>query len=205
MILAAATATSNYRFADQNLTSGGIPRSLILHQGLPGISTHRALQHHPHPALVLTSPPYPGVYVNYHRWKLRGRLETPLPYFIAGQEDGNGLAYYTMAARSDRTQDTYFVRLEEAFADVAKLCGPDTWLVQVVGFGDITDQLSRYLATMSRAGFREVQFAPLLATADDGRLWRDVPGRRWWTKAGNRSTVAKHTAREVVLIHKRAV
>ena len=55
--------------------------------------------------------------------------------------------------------------------------------------------------TMNRAGFSEVIFDQL-ATADDGRLWRDVPGRRWWAKAGDRSEVVQHTAREVVLIHK---
>ena len=46
----------------------------------------------PKPKLVLTSPPYPGVYVNYHRWKLRGRREIPAPYWIAGREDGNGMS-----------------------------------------------------------------------------------------------------------------
>lgn len=203
MITAARQATTLYRTADQSASADGLPRSLVLHQGLPGLAEHTALAKHPAPQLVLTSPPYPGVYVNYHRWKLRGRLETPLPYYIAGQSDGHGLAHYTMAARSDRTQGKYFRLLEAAFADVAKLSGPNTWLVQVVGFNDVDDQLSRYLSTMNRAGFTEVTF-DLLATADDGRLWRDVPGRRWWARAGDRSEVVQHTAQEVVLVHKLA-
>jgi len=201
MVEAARVATRKYRKADQEVPSDGLPRSLVLHQGLPGVAEHSALARHPAPQLILSSPPYPGVYVNYHRWKLRGRLETPLPYFIAGQSDGHGLAHYTMAARSDRTQDTYFRQIEAAYTDVAKLCSKDTWLVQVVGFNDMEDQLHRYLATMNRAGFGEVIFNQL-GTADDGRLWRDVPGRRWWAKAGDRSEVVQHTAREVILIHK---
>lgn len=201
MAEAAQVATRNYRKADREAPTDGLPRSLVLHQGLPGVAGHSALARHPAPQLILTSPPYPGVYVNYHRWKLRGRLETPLPYFIAGQSDGHGLAHYTMAARSDRTQKTYFRQLEAAYTDVAKLCSKGTWLVQVVGFNDVEDQLQRYLSTMNRAGFSEVIFGQL-ATADDGRLWRDVPGRRWWASAGDRSGVVQHTAREVVLIHK---
>jgi DNA methylase len=201
MTEAAREATRKYRKADQEVAIYGLPRSLVLHQGLPGVAGHPALKRHPAPQLILTSPPYPGVYVNYHRWKLCGRLETPLPYFIAGQNDGHGLAHYTMAARSDRTQGTYFRQLESAYTDVARLCGKDTWLVQVVGFNDVEAQLRRYLATMNRAGFGEVIFSEL-ATAADGRLWRDVPGRRWWAKAGARSEVVQHTAREVILIHK---
>ncbi len=33
--------------------------------------------------LILTSPPYPGVHVLYHRWNVRGRRETPAPFWIA--------------------------------------------------------------------------------------------------------------------------
>jgi hypothetical protein len=203
MIVAARRATTRYRSADAKVTSDGLPRSLVLHQGLPGVAGHPALARHPKPRLVMTSPPYPGVYVNYHRWKLRGRLETPLPYFIAGQNDGHGLAHYTMAARSDRTQGTYFKQLEAAFTEIAKLCDAETWLVQVVGFNDVDYQLRRYLGTMNRAGFSEIAFTRL-ATEDDGRLWRDVPGRRWWARAGDRSKIVQHTAREIVLIHQLA-
>lgn len=203
MLDAARIATARYRAADRLAPANGLRRSLVLQQGLPGVAGHRLLAQHPAPRLVLTSPPYPGVYVNYHRWKLRGRLETPLPYFVAGQLDGHGLAHYTMAARSDRTRGAYFKRLEAAFLDIAQLCVSDTWLVQVVGFNDVGDQLSRYLAAMGKAGFSEYAFSDL-ATCDDGRLWREVPGRRWWARAGDRSEVVQHTAREVVLIHKLA-
>lgn len=175
----------------------------MLHQGLPGVADHSSLRRHPAPKLVLTSPPYPGVYVNYHRWKVRGRLETPLPYFLAAQHDGNGLAYYTMSARSDRSQRTYFARLETAFRDIARACDEETHVVQVVGFNDVGDHLGRYLLAMERAGFEELKLDEL-AVDSDGRLWRDVPGRRWWAHAGDRSEVAQHTAREVVLVHRLA-
>jgi hypothetical protein len=128
-------------------------------------------------------------------------LETPLPYFIAGQEDGHGLAHYTMSARSDRSLVIYFRKLGAAFDDIAAMCGPKTWIVQVVGFNDVEAQLPRYLSTLSRCGLQEVTFDALSNTSD-GRIWRDVPNRRWWTRAGDRLGVAPHTAREVLLIHR---
>lgn len=201
MVAAAVDATRMYRTADQIASASGLPRSLVLSSGVPGVSDLPALARHPEPKLVLTSPPYPGVYVNYHRWKLRGRLETPLPYFIAGQSDGHGLSHYTMAARSDKTQNTYFERLSAAFGDITKMAGRETVVVQVVGFNDLLDQLPRYLDVMKRAGLAEVKF-DALGTDEDGRLWRDVPGRRWWARAGDRADVVQHTAREVVLFHK---
>ena len=149
------------------------------------------------PKLILTSPPYPGVYVNYHRWKLRGRLETPFPYWIVKQLDGQGLSYYTMGARTQKGHLTkYFGELKSAFTAIAAVCDKDTVVMQVVGFSDPESQLPEYLDTMNAAGLREVTYGKC-ATDDDGRLWRDVPGRRWWTH-----TNGKATAKEVVLFHR---
>ena len=50
--------------------------------------------------LVVTSPPYPGVHVLYHRWQVGGRAETPMPYWLADQRDGLGPKHYTMGGRS---------------------------------------------------------------------------------------------------------
>lgn len=175
----------------------------IIDVGLPGLGKH--LDDLETPRLVLTSPPYPGVYVNYHRWKLFGRREIPAPYWIANRRDGNGLDYYTMCARNEhagrRTLNKYFDRLRTAYEDLATLVGPETVMVQLVGFNDPTDQLARYLEVMRDVGLDEVRL-DALATEDDGRLWRTVPGRRWWARAGQREEVAAHTAREVVLIHR---
>jgi len=88
MVETARQATRDYRIADAASAGPRLPRCLVLLQGVPGVAIHPRLRKHPAPRLVLTSPPYPGVYVNYHRWKVRGRHETPFPYFLAGQSDG---------------------------------------------------------------------------------------------------------------------
>lgn len=201
-IAAAQAASRHYRAADRQVAQTAPRRTLVLDTGLPGLARNKTIANYPRPALILTSPPYPGVYVNYHRWKIQGRRETPLPYFLVGEHDGNGLAYYTMSARSDRTLDTYFAKLRLSFLDLAMLCDDTTWVVQVVGFNNPHEQLRRYLSVMHECGFIEVTF-PQTATADDGRLWRDVPGRRWWARAGDRSDTVQHTAREVLLFHRR--
>ncbi len=172
----------------------------VVQDGLPGLADAVAEFRLQKPTLVLTSPPYPGVYVNYHRWKLQGRREIPAPYWITSQLDGRGLAHYTMHARADRSLVTYFDRLRSAFEDLARLVDRRTVVVQLVGFNNPDDQLPRYLGAMNEAGFEEVALREL-ATADDGRLWRSVPSRRWWAEAQSRRTVVPHTAREVVLFH----
>ena len=55
---------------------------------------------------------------------------------------------------------------------------------------------------MEDVGLREVRLNEL-ATDRDGRLWRDIPGRRWWVVAGDRAGTAPATSREVVLIYRR--
>lgn len=196
MVEASRSYAAEVRRADNSYVLTGVRhRTRVIEQGLPGISK-RIGRDRVAPALVLTSPPYPGVYVNYHRWKVRGRRETPAPYWLANRQDGNGLAYYTMSARSDRTQTTYFERLRAAFADVARVCDPSTVVVQMVGFHDPAVDLPRYLRAMEGAGFAEA-LLPELATGEDGRLWRSVPNRRWW--AVNASGM--QTSSEVVLLH----
>jgi len=151
-------------------------KPIVINSGLPGLAGefHPGM---PEPRLILTSPPYPGVYVNYHRWKLLGRHEIRAPYWIADQRDGNGLAHYTMHARAEPTLNTYFSKLQLAFTDLARIASPSTTLVQLVGFSAPEMQLSRYLDAMTISGFEE-QLLPELATHSDGRLWRSVPGRR---------------------------
>jgi DNA modification methylase len=200
MRLAAATYSQEVREA--RVTISGRKSWSILNDSLPGLASNPRVQALPTPHLVLTSPPYPGVYVNYHRWKVRGRWETPAPFWIAGCVDGSGLATYTMSARSAKSLDIYFGKLEAAWTDVAGLMSPGTWLVQMVGFNEPKSQLPRYLETMSRSGLTE-QLFPELKNRADGRLWREVPGRRWWVKAGEKKGTAPHTASEVILVHRR--
>lgn len=172
---------------------------MVLTQALPGLAERPEVDGID-PALILTSPPYPGVYVLYHRWKLRGRREIPAPYWIADRRDGHGLSRYTMGARAEPTQRSYFAQLEAAFADLAKIATPRTTIVQIVGFNDGPSQLHRYLDAMTTAGFTE-KLHPELATGEDGRLWRDVPNRRWWNEARAKKGDDLHTSREVVLVH----
>ncbi len=174
---------------------------LILDQGVPGLAAKLAGMDVRAPSVVITSPPYPGVYVNYHRWKLLGRKEIRAPYWVANARDGHGLAHYTMHARSEPTLNTYFQRLREAFCDLAKLLDESSIVVQMVGFNNPDNQLPRYLSAMEAAGLEEV-IADELASEEDGRLWRSVPGRRWWSEATTRKETVPHTSREVVLLHK---
>lgn len=197
MVEAAASYSAAVRTADRTYRTTTRQRTTVLQQELPGLAA-RIAGRVPTPRLILTSPPYPGVYVNYHRWKVRGRRETPAPFWIAGERDGNGIGHYTMGARSDRSLTRYFTRLGAAMADLRKLCGDDTAVVQMVGFHDAVLHLDRYLEVMAANGFIEER-PPALATHPDGRLWRRVPNRRWWVQDGTRG---EHTANEVVLVHR---
>lgn len=146
------------------------------------------------PRLILTSPPYPGVHVLYHRWQIGGRRETPAPYWIANRLDGDGERYYTLGHRHEKGLATYFRNLEGAFRSIAEVCSRDTMVVQVVAFSDPEWQLSRYLDALSSSGLEEVSHG------EQDRMWRDVPNRRW-----HALSQAKHSsAREVVLFHKLA-
>lgn len=146
------------------------------------------------PRLVLTSPPYPGVHVLYHRWQIGGRRETAAPYWIANRLDGDGERYYTLGHRKEKGLATYFRNLEASFRSIAKVCSPETIIVQVVAFADPEWQLSRYLEALTNAGLEEV------GQGEQERLWRDVPNRRW-----HALSQAKHSsAREVVLFHRLA-
>ena len=189
----------------QNFRSDVRAPAAVINQASPGLADRPEMAG-AKARLVLTSPPYPGVYVNYHRWKLRGRREIRAPYWIANELDGHGISRYTMGARVSVRRDNYdryFGELCAAFRDVARYCDKKTTIVQVVGFNHPQMQFDRYLATMREAGFCEVD-VPELDTADDGRLWRDVPNRRWWTKTSSVQSRTSGTSREVVLIHRLA-
>jgi hypothetical protein len=71
------------------------------------------------PTLVLTSPPYPGVHVLYHRWQVDGRKETPQPFMIANRPDGAGNSYYTMGDRKYPELRTYFASVRATMSSAA--------------------------------------------------------------------------------------
>lgn len=157
-------------------------------EALPIPAGHRA------PRLVVTSPPYPGVHVLYHRWQVDGRKETPAPFWIANRLDGSGAAYYTMGDR--KSFAGYFRRLEAALTRVVRFCDERTMFVQVVAFAEPDWQLPRYLEAAATAGLIEVRL-PALAGERDGRLWRSVPNRRWHADQIGET----HGSQEVVLFH----
>jgi len=68
----------------------------------------------------------------------------------------------------------------------------------MVAFADPSWQLPRYLETMEEAGLSEV-FLPMLRGEADGRLWRSVPSRRWYSDQRGETPGSQ----EVVLIHRK--
>jgi hypothetical protein len=102
--------------------------------------------------LVVTSPPYPGIHILYHRWQVDGRKETPAPYWIAGCYDGKGAAYYNFADRNETHQDDYFAESLKTSVQSAP-----SWQTTQRWSDDCLlrsrTQL-KYLANMQAAGFQ---------------------------------------------------
>ena len=153
----------------------------ILNRSAAGLEDDERLSEMPAPRLVLTSPPYPGVHVLYHRWQVDGRKEAPLPFMIANKLDGAGLSYYTMGDRDYPELRTYFENIKATMSSVAALADRRSIIVQMVAFSEPNWQLPRYLETMEEAGLTEV-FLPVLCNERDGRLRRIVPSRRWYSQ-----------------------
>jgi hypothetical protein len=181
---------------------GRTPTVVCLNRSAAGMEADPALRRRPRPKLIITSPPYPGIHVLYHRWQVDGRKETPAPFWIANRLDGAGLSYYTMGDRKNPELRTYFENLEATFRSIALVCDDETTVVQMVAFSEPEWQLAKYLEVMSKCGLQEV--CPWkradLGDGADGRLWRDVPNRRWHADQKEHAP----GSREVVLIHKKA-
>lgn len=141
--------------------------------------------------MVVTSPPYPGVHVLYHRWQVDGRRETPAPYWIAGCNDGQGASFYNFGDRRQAAADRYFNKSLETLRSIRTAMRDGGYMVQMVAFNQADEQLPRYLDNMETAGFVEVPLS-------DGRIWRQVPQRKWHaTFRGN-----SDSSNEVVLVHR---
>ncbi|GIQ75966.1 DNA methyltransferase [Bradyrhizobium sp. RD5-C2] len=170
----------------------------VLRRSAIGINEEPSLNDMRAPRLVVTSPPYPGVHVLYHRWQVDGRKEAPLPFMIANKLDGAGLSYYTMGDRKYPGLKTYFDNITGSMSSVAALADHDTLVVQMVAFSAPDWQLPRYLEAMEEAGLTEMHLSVLKGDRD-GRLWRSVPGRRWYS--AQRGTTPG--SQEVVLFHRK--
>jgi DNA methylase len=145
--------------------------------------------------LVVTSPPYAGIHVLYHRWQVAGRRETAAPYWLAGQVDGNGGAYYTFGHHQS-SDDIYFQKAAACWEGIRTVVRRGAIVIQLVAFADPDRQLRRYLRTMDAAGFREIREKGPGGSAVR-RTRRTVPGRRWHATLKGRL----RSAREILLLH----
>jgi hypothetical protein len=144
-------------------------------------------------SLVVTSPPYPGIHMLYHRWQVDGRRESPAPYWMANCEDGRGHSFYNFADRCASAEDKYFTESLRTLKGIRSVTAPGGTVIQLVAFNDPDRQLRRYLNNMKLASFEEMPFGKT-----HRRLWRDVPSRRW--HANYKGKLGG--AREVVLVHR---
>jgi len=145
------------------------------------------------PRLILTSPPYVGVHVLYHRWQVRGRRETPAPYWVIGSQDGRGASYYNFADRRNKTMAFYLAAMAKAFQSVISVMDERSVLVQLVAFADPKDQLPLYLSTLATLGLSGVKLGPKA-----GVVSREVPNRKWYEDVKG-STAA---SQEFLLVHR---
>jgi hypothetical protein len=141
--------------------------------------------------LVVTSPPYPGVHVLYHRWQVDGRRETPAPYWITRCNDGQGASYYNFGDRRQAVADNYFRTSLATLQAIRTVMRDGGYIVQMVAFSNPDEQLPRYLKNMEQAGFAEVPVG-------DNRIWRQVPQRKWHATFRGKTD----SANEVVLVHR---
>lgn len=185
------------RAADMLSNKSSLKRSLIVNTSAENIPNYLSKVTEDSPKLIVTSPPYPGVHVLYHRWQINGRRETGAPYWISGKSDGFNESYYTFGSRFNKELEEYYFNLLKIFTSIRNIASEDTIIVQMVAFSQPEWQLERYLETMSQTGFKEINTSKF-SSFHDGRLWRSVPNRKWHaTYKGNTPS-----SKEVVLIHK---
>ena len=143
-------------------------------------------------SLVLTSPPYPGMHVLYHRWQFHGRKEVALPYQLLGVRDGASESHYTLGSRLEQKNTTYFRRVNRIFSMLNTRLERGTRIVQLIAFSRPQSQLRRYLDAMRCAGL-----AGIGLTDTESAISRMVPNRKWYIRTAARSP----TRREYILIH----
>jgi len=165
----------------------------LIHDSATNISEHEPFASGDLADLVITSPPYPGVHVLYHRWQVDGRKESPAPYWIAGCYDGQGESYYGFGSRKDPNHDDYFKQSLSTLQAIRRVMKEGAIMVQMLAFSDPANQLKRYQENMRISGFQELR----RASGRPLRIWRDVPGRSWHANMQGKTS----SAREVVLIH----
>jgi hypothetical protein len=199
---AVAATEGLQELSDRVRTTGRTPAVEFFNEPVEAIASVSSRLLKAAPArLVITSPPYPGVHVLYHRWQVNGGKETAAPFWIADCQDGQGCAFYTFGDRRKQThEEEYFGRVQRAFTEVRKVVAEKAVVVQLVGFGKPQEHLVSYLKAMHAAGFDEYEF-----DCDDHRpgqdaFWRSVPHRKWYTWL--RPEAKKQASAEILLIHR---
>ncbi|MCH8344009.1 MAG: site-specific DNA-methyltransferase [Planctomycetes bacterium] len=172
--------------------SGGTHRPILRQNDAESLHLDKTIRRAGPADLVVTSPPYPGIHMLYHRWQVDGRKETDAPYWIAAQNDGLGSTYYNFADRRKAAEDRYFRKAKAAFSSIRSVMRHGAVLAQFIAFSDPARQLKRYLSMMKRAGFVECR------GKYERRTWRDVPSRRWHASLQGDTS----SSREVVLVHR---
>jgi hypothetical protein len=151
--------------------------------------------------LIVTSPPYPGIHILYHRWQVDGRKETPAPYWIADCMDGKGGSFYNFGSRCEDTHKSYFEQALANLSAIRQCLTDDALIVQMIAFSNPASQLRRYLHVMARAGFVEVRSTNRCGiTRPFRRIRRAVPSRSWHATLKGQTS----SSQEVVLIHRAA-
>jgi DNA modification methylase len=166
---------------------------VLIHDSAENIARYKPFKQGERVSLVVTSPPYPGVHVLYHRWQVNGRRETPAPYWIANCLDGQGEAYYSFGTRKEKRKDSYFEQSLKTLQAIRSVMKEGGVMVQMVAFSEPRTQLKRYLDNMIKAGFREIR----TDAGRPARTWRTAPGRSWHANFKG----ATSSAREVALLH----
>ncbi len=197
MLIGASQFARAARQSDRGFPASGLQRTLCINRPASKIEDVQQLHSYPAPSLILTSPPYPGVHVLYHRWQIQSRRETGLPYWIANCQDGTGSSYYTFGDRKQHGLTKYFEVAEESFLSVRNLCDSRTIVAQLVAFSDPTWQLPEYLRMMEMSGFTQIS-EPLTPDDTDPLIRRRVPNRKWYAAARGNTP----SSNEVLLIHR---
>lgn len=143
--------------------------------------------------LVLTSPPYPGVHILYHRWQVKGRRQTSLPFNLLNLNDGSPLSYYTLGAETKIGYEFYFESIKNIFNNLQNLIPKDATLVQVISFKEPEWQLPRYLSSMRNAGYEEIYLNGNIGEI----ITREVPNRKWYTNLNDKKAI------EYILFHRK--
>jgi len=187
-------------YTSKLLSSGSSKRAAVRTRQLltlPASRLHTAVRS-ASVSLAVTSPPYLGVHVLYHRWQLEGRRELRAPFFISGCKDLGGASKYTIIARGSKDHTKYFGEVADSFAAVRQTLKPNGYVIQLVSFCEADQSLPKYLAAMEAAGLQLCE--SYVHTAGE-LAWRAVPGRRWYARV--KAVQDSSAAQEVLLVHRK--